>query len=161
MVRTTVGTIAEAELSVQESESVIQIAADQTATLSSSSSQTTTIKAPSGTVIRILAVRFVAPPPSAATSGNHTLRILGAGTKTRYLVAQSDSNTQIILNDRIVSKANSAAEPSTEAAQATTLGAIRADDTVGVQFKYINGTDASQTQTRDIDIIALERGVSS
>jgi hypothetical protein len=161
MVRTTVGTIAEAELSVQESESVVSIAASQTSTVSSSGSQTTSVTAPTGTIITVLALRCVVQPPSGATSGNHTITVAGPAGNVRYLLAGSSFDTKININDCIIVKANQTAQPSTDSGQVNAITSIRADDTQGVQFTYNNNTDASQAQERDIDIIALERGVTS
>jgi len=160
VVRTTVGTIAEAELSVQESEKVTTISADQTATVTSSSISTTNVLAPSGTIISVIGIRFQVSAPSGATSGNHQVQIQGPNGTVRFIFARANFGDQILIDDGIVKLASSTVAPASEAVQSNNISSLTADDSQPITFRYANGTDADQTNTRQIDIVAVQRGVS-
>jgi hypothetical protein len=160
MVRTTVGTIAEAELSVQQAESITTINASQSSTVNSGSSERTVVTAPSGTILRVLALRFFARAPSGASSGDHSLNIQGPATNVSYLVAQSDFSNEIVLNQTVIKSANLSATPTTEEAQSSTIRSLQSDDSQGIVLEYSNDTDVDQTESRDITIVAIEQGVS-
>jgi hypothetical protein len=160
MVRTTVGTVAEAELSVQEAESVITIDATQTDTVPAGEKETTGVKAPSGTVLEVLTIKvFISAPPNATTD-IHLLRLNGPNGSNRYLQAGSDNSTNISIDDGIIKDANAGQAPTTEISQTTQIRSIRLDDTNGIEFQYDNRTDGDQTENRRIEILALQRGVS-
>jgi hypothetical protein len=161
MVRTTVGTIAEAELSVQQAESVNLISASQTATVSSSGSQTTTVTAPSGTVLTVVGLQVVIDPPPGATTGNHTIQVKGPNEAVSYLLARSTFDQDILINNSVIATANDFVRPGSPVVQSQTIRSIRADDTDGISLVYDNDTDVDQTERRTIRLLVLERGVTS
>jgi len=161
MVRTTVGTIAEAELSVRQSETVVTVDASETASIPAGGGQSTIIKAPSGTTLSVLGLRIRVDPPSGATSGDHQITLAGPTNIVRYLKAESNFDDPIIINDSIIFLATSVSRPSTEAAQSNSIQSLIADDEFGITIAYSNGTDAEQTQERQIDIVAIQQGVST
>jgi len=160
MVRTTVGTIAEAQLSVEQAETVSTINADLTTTVSSSGSNTTTITAPSGALLSVIGIRLLAPNPSGASSGSHRIQIQGPDRQVRYLFASSGFDDNIRINNGTIRTAKLKQLPSSTAAQAEQIRSIIADDTRGVNLTYTNLTDVDQDQTVTIRLIVLERGVS-
>jgi hypothetical protein len=161
MVRTTVGTIAEAELSVQQQKQVTTISADQTATVSAGNNQDTLIKAPSGSTISVVAASIRAPAPSGASSGRHQVQLSGPDAAIRYLTAGSDFGDQIFIRESVIDTATGRVRPGTDAAQASTIRALTADDTQGLNIRYQNDTDVDQTQTRRIRLVTVQEGVSN
>jgi len=160
MVRTTVGTIAEATISAQRAESVTPISANQTSTVSSGGSAQTTVTAPTGTVLEILGLQIIIDPPPGASTGDHIFFIRGPNLEVRYLACRSGFSTAIEIKDNRIFTADQTQEPSTEGGQRGQIRSIRCDDTNGVVFKYTNRTDVDQTNDREIRILALERGVA-
>jgi len=161
MVRTTGGTIAEAELSVTQVEKVTAVKASQTSSVTPNGIQTTTVASPPGTVLSATAVRLVARAPSGATTGFHRVSFVGPNSRVKYLQASAPFNEQVIVDKGVVQKATRSAIPGDEAAQAAALNSIIADDTNGLKVKYENLTDATQSQKRDIQLIGLERGAET
>jgi len=159
MVRTTVGTIAEAQLSVQQSESVTTVSTDQTSTVSPSDRQKTTITAPSGTLLSITAIRLIAPPPGGATSGDHAFLIDGPNATIRFLLAGDSHDKFLVLSSNGSGAARQT--PADPVVFQRQIQSLTLDDTNGVVVKYDNNTDASQSQTREIELIGLERSVTS
>jgi len=160
MVRTTVGTIAEAELSVQQSEEVTFITANQTSTLASAATQTTSITASSGKLLIITGIRIAVPSPNGASSGTHTIDIGGPRGRVRFLLAESGFSDAVVINNGIITNATSNKIPADQTIQSDNIQALRADDTQGFEVAYENGTDVSQTKDRKIQIVGVERGVT-
>jgi hypothetical protein len=160
MVRTTVGTIAEAEISTQRTESVTTVDTAQTSTVSPGTESDTVITAPSGTVLEVLGMRVKVGNPGGATTGFHDIQFRSSTRLHIYLLARSGPGTNIRINRGIILKADDVQEPSTEIAQLTAIRSIRIDDTNGLTIRYKNETDADQTDDRQIQLVALERGVS-
>jgi len=161
MVRTTVGTIAEAEISVQESESITAIQTDQSATVAQSDSQTTTITAPSGTILSVVGIRLLVQPPSGASSGRHNFTLSGPLQNVRYITATSEATDRILVSEGTIRTATRRASPTDGAAQSAQIRSATADDTNAIDITYSNTTDADQTNTRFIRVLAVERGVTS
>jgi len=161
MVRTTVGTIAEAQLSVQRTESVTQIQASQTSTISPGDTQQTVITAPSGTVLEVLTLRVVITGPGGASTGDHGIIIFGPNSRNIFLQATANGSNNVRVNHGFIRQADDKQRPSTEIAQQNQIRSLLADDTNGIIISYGNRTDVDQTNTRNIDIVALERGVSN
>jgi hypothetical protein len=160
MVRTTVGTIAEAELSVQRAESVTQISASSTLTVPSGGIDTTAVTAPTGTVLEVLGLEINIEPPPGATTGDHILFVRGPELNVRYIACFSSFDTGIKIRDGRIFVADQGQDPSTEVGQQGQIRSIRIDDTNGAVFEYENRTDVDQTNEREIQILALERGVA-
>jgi hypothetical protein len=161
MVRTTVGTIAEAQLSVQQSESVTTVSTDQTSTVSPSGRQKTTITAASGTLLSITGIRLLVLPPSDATSGSHGFTIDGPNGVLRFITVQSSFDKLVFVNNNIVTRGDLSQVPADPVAQQRNIQSLTIDDTTGIQINYDNDTDVSQSQTREIELIGLERSVTS
>jgi hypothetical protein len=161
MVRTTVGSIAEAELSVERSESITQISADQTADVAAGDNETTVFTAPSGTLIEVIGLFVRVPSPAGSSSGFHRVFLQSAGTRGRLLQAQSNDSDRIEINNNHIRTGTSLQAPPDAASQAITINSIRFDDTRGIDITYDNRTDATQTDTRTIDLVGLERGVTT
>jgi phage I-like protein len=161
MVRTTVGSVAEADLSVERSESITAISADQTADVAAGDLQTTVLTAPSGTLIEVIGLFISSPSVSAASSGFHRVFLRSRGSPGKYIQAQSDNTGRIEINNNHIQTGNSVQLPSDAASQAIAINSIRFDDTRGLQITYDNRTDATQTDTRKIDLVGLERGVTT
>jgi len=161
MVRTTVGTIAEAELSVQESESVTTITADQTTTVASSSRERTTVTASTGTLLTVQGLRLNVGAPSGATSGVHQFRLRDPNTGFLYIRARSGNNEGVSINRNTITQANTIQEPASTRAQQANIQAITIDDTTQLEVVYTNSTDVDQSNTRLIRLIGVERGVTN
>jgi len=161
MVRTTIGTIAEAELSVRQSETVDRIVADQTTTVPSSGSVTTSVAAPTGELISVTALSVLVKAPNGASSGTHSITLRGPDDQTDILIAESQFNTRVSISKNIIRVGNSDQEPASKVVQQANILAINLDDDGGLTLTYENNTDVSQSKPRQIDIVGIERGVST
>jgi len=160
MVRTTVGTIAEAELAVTRSEALTKLDATQTETVTSTTTQTTTVTSSSGTFFTLTALFVRIPAPSGATSGTHRLQLSGPDGAIRYILATANFDSVITINDGIISRADTRQEPSTDAVQSDVLRSIAFDDSRSLTLEYTNDTDVDQTNDRRVDLLGIERGVT-
>jgi len=161
MVRTTVGSVAEASLSVERSESITAISADQTADVAAGDLQTTVLTAPSGTLIEVIGLFVSVPSVSGSSSGFHRVFLRSQGSPGRYIQAQSGNSNRILINNSHIQTANSLKLPSDAASQAIAINSTRFDDTTGLRITYDNRTDVTQTATRKIDLVGVERGVTT
>jgi hypothetical protein len=161
MVRTTVGTIAEAEISVQQAEDVARVDATQTTTVLAGDNEETDIDAPSGTLIDVSNFEFVVEPPSGASSGTHRILIRGPSRNNLYILAESNFDTRIQVVTNTISTADTSRLPGTAAAQQANILALAMDDTNSINLRYDNSTDVDQTNERRIGIVGIQRGVTS
>lgn len=161
MVRTTLGTTLNAEVSVESSESVNFINEDFTGTLPSGASETKIIRAPAGTVLEIFRVRLIADPITGATTGGHKFDVLSESRFIGVLSISSNGTDFLRYNRSEVRTASTGSLPTDPAAQAIVFDGLRIDDKNGLQVKYQNNTDADQTNVRPLRIWARQIEVSS
>jgi hypothetical protein len=161
MVRTTVGTIAEAELSVQQTEDVATVDGTQTTTVPAGSTEITDVNAPSGTLINVSNLDILVQPPSGASSGSHRIVVQGPDGSTRYILAQSSFDTQIRLFGNTITTGDDTQTPGTAATQQANILALAMDDTNSIKLRYDNFTDVDQTNDRRVKIVGIQRGVTS
>jgi len=161
MVRTTVGTIAEAQLSVQRTEAVTRIKNDQTATVQASNREVTSIFAPTGKLLSVDTIFIEINPPSGATTGRHNVSLRGPADNVQYLFVESGFSDSILIAGSYVDTATKRVSPSDAGAVNTAIQSIAADDSTPLVVRYENNTDADQTNRRRIRLVGVERGVTS
>lgn len=135
---------------------VKKVTATQTGSVAASSSETTEVYAPTGSIYNVLAMQVYVPSDATATSGQHVMVIRPMG----HFATLRGENTYAgdISYDRghWNKVGTDGASPPDEAAQAEYVRALRATENSPITILYQNQTDAAQDNNRKILFVVEE-----
>lgn len=134
---------------VDRSESVEFIVADQDTNLAAGESETILVKPPHGYVYDLIAWRFSTNTPENSTEGTHEIELRSETATVRVMKGVSSHDNHLVYRNGGWSFTSSES-PSTEAATIQMLRGLRADANNGFSFVYRNDTDVEQTNGRSI-----------
>lgn len=160
MVRTTLGAEVDTTVTVSGSESVDQIDASSSTTVSASQGENVIVRPPSGTIYDLLALRLTAEPPAGSSSGNHSITLRSEDLFIGAVDLESFHSDPLEYTSSEIIDASANQVPSSSAAQAQAVRGLRADNSSGFLIRYFNDTDADQTQNRIIRLWVREIQVS-
>jgi len=124
---------------------------ETTTTILPGATETITITPPAGKVYKILSMRYEAPPPTGATSGDHYV-ILYNMIKYTGIRFASTYTTKILYWHNDPSAITDYKPPSAEAI-ILALNNTYGTNTKPITFFYVNATDVSQTNARIVQLV--------
>jgi hypothetical protein len=110
--------------------------------------ETVIVQAPAGKILELASLNARVSADTDQTSGTHSFTISSETQGVVGLFAQSNAGDSITITGNAAVEATSRAEPSNEAAQATTLSGLRVDENNGLKLNYRNATNAPMENGR-------------
>lgn len=136
-------------LSIQ-AENVEFINGDSSTTVKAGALETVNIKAASGYIYEILAIRMDVGAPAATTTGTHSFSVGSESENVGIGLGQSVFNSEVAYDHKQWRIADSLQRPDGDAGEALCFVGFRFDATNGVDITYNNNTDADQANARTI-----------
>jgi len=127
------------------------------ATVAAAATEDTTIQAPKGQCYRINRISFEIPDPAGSSSGSHTLYLLYNLTdrpQEGLIGAAGNFGTSITTSYGIMSASDES--PSGNAEQNRVIMGLSRNwitSTIPLYWRYVNGTDVSQTGSRLLKLL--------
>jgi len=106
------------------------------------------LRAASGYIYEVIAVRLSCSAVSGASSGNHAFEVMSEEAYIPVTRASAAYNNSLSYNYCGWRGTYSSVYPSDETAQLLCMRNLRADSDSGIVVEYQNATDATQTATR-------------
>jgi hypothetical protein len=156
MVRTTLGAEVETSVTVQGSEAVDFLEADQSTDVVDTGSDSSIIRAPANRIYELVALKIIIRDPGGTTDGFHRLRVQSESEGIELLRAESDGTTNIIYRSGGYQAANLVSQPTGAGNGSLVVRGARVDETNGLEILYDNRSGATQTRTRLIRVWVRE-----
>lgn len=128
-------------------------------TVSAGQTKLFTIRAPAGKIWYLTNMRIRAPAIGSATTGGHNFNVRSEGAVIDVTAAKSSYNNAVEFNNSDWTSADKWKDPSGQHAMAA-INTFVIDDSSGIEFRYNNDTDASQTNSRMFRLMVEEEEVA-
>lgn len=129
---------------------------DQTSSVASGSSQTTSIYAPAGSVYSVQDLALDCHPDGNASSGSHLFRVFPLGGALQSLQGQSDNTLGVKFAWGYWVEGNQKKEPTDPAVQNMQATSLKATSNASIDIQYTNNLDVAQDNKRVIRVIVEE-----
>jgi hypothetical protein len=129
---------------------------DSDTEVAAAASELTEVYAPNGAIWSVVGAKIKVDPDSDATTGIHEFRIRPAGGKMSFLLGRSNYDTLLEFNYLNWNSADTISLPAGGAAQGQAIRQLRASEDKPIKIRYKNDTDATQENSRTINLLVEE-----
>lgn len=150
MVRTTLGAEVDTTVTVSGSEDVEFLSADSTVTVPAGGSEETIVRPPTGSIYVLLSLRLAVGSVSGSSTGEHGFIVNSESLRIGALAALSNNTDGAAYDLSHIQSATSNQQPIAPGDQTTAVRGLRAGPSNGFLIRYVNSTDASQADNREI-----------
>lgn len=143
-------------ITIQQRPGIVSLDESQTGDVAAGETEVVSVYAPTDAIYEAEAMQLVCNPPGGATSGAHSFAIRPAGTFIESMRGQSNYDSGLTFNRGIWTAADKLQYPQTEAAQVAVIDSMVADENDPLEIRYINQSDATQSNERRIRLLVKE-----